>query len=86
MLPSLPVPLALRETKEIILSTTLPTPKEVFLNPSLPLLLYNSYTLDPLWRKELKANRLLVLEPSHFKAHPVSQKVFDFILKLAEKY
>ncbi len=84
VLPSLPVPPALRETKELILSTTLPTSKEVILNPSLPLLIYNSYNLDPQWRKELKANRILVLEPSHFKAHPVSQKVIDFILHLAE--
>ncbi len=84
LLPSLPVPLTLQETKELNLSTTLPIPKEVILDPLLPLVIYNSYNLDPLWRKEMTANRLLVLEPSHFQEYPVSQKVIEFVLQLAQ--
>ncbi|MEY5034537.1 MAG: hypothetical protein RL447_915, partial [Bacteroidota bacterium] len=38
---------------------------------------------DPNWDKSIDANRLLLLEPSHFRRHPVSDQVMDFILSLA---
>ena len=56
--------------------------KPLELNYDLPLLLYNSYNLDPLWHKDLKANRILLLEPSHFKKFPVSDRVLEFIISL----
>jgi deoxyribodipyrimidine photo-lyase len=40
--------------------------------------------LDPLWKKQLSANRILLLEPSHFKQYPVSQMSMDFIIGLAK--
>lgn len=45
-----------------------------------PVLIYNSYNLDPLWRKELPANRVLLLDPAHFEQYPVSERVMAFIL------
>ncbi|HEX4876704.1 MAG TPA: FAD-binding domain-containing protein [Chitinophagaceae bacterium] len=66
------------------LNTNLPQTQTPVLNNDLPLLIYNSYNLDPEWRKEIKANRILLLEPSHFRQFPVSDKVIRFILSLAE--
>ena len=65
--------------------TVLPVQQELKLDYSLPLLLYTSYTLDPLWRQDDDVNRVLVLEPSHFSKHPVSEKVMNFILALAKE-
>jgi deoxyribodipyrimidine photo-lyase len=45
--------------------------------------LYNSYNLDPKWRSEEPANRILLLEPSHFEAHPICKRSMDFVLSLA---
>ena len=59
------------------------TPKPIIQN-GLPVLVYNSYNLDPLWHSGEPANRILVLEPDHFTHYPVSQKVWHFILSLAE--
>lgn len=66
------------------LTTILPQVNSPDLDYNLPLLLYNSYNLDPLWRNEEPANRLLILEPSHFNQFPVSDKVMNFILSLAK--
>lgn len=54
------------------------------INHDLPLLLYNSYNLDPLWRPDKPANRLLLIEPSHFQKFPVSRLVLDFIVALSK--
>ncbi|MBC7796326.1 MAG: deoxyribodipyrimidine photolyase, partial [Pyrinomonadaceae bacterium] len=40
--------------------------------------------LDPFWKTGIRANRVLLLEPSHFAKYPVSPKSIDFALKLAE--
>ena len=79
----IPVPLELSEATQIEFTTELPTQQNIQLDHSLPLLIYNSHSLDPLWRKSMKANRVLVLEPSHFKKFLVSKKVMDFILELS---
>ena len=80
-----PVPEILSATVKPDLITVLPAKQKPLLDTSLPLLLYNSYQLDPLWHKEEKANRLLVLEPSHFFKYPVSEKVIGFIVDIARK-
>ena len=49
-----------------------------------PLYLYNSYNLDPNWDASVDANRLLLLEPSHFQRFPVGKAVVDFILELSK--
>lgn len=81
---NIPVPDILADTCSLELKTKLPETKLPVLDTRKPTLIYNSYNLDPLWRKEDNANRILLLEPSHFKSYPVSEKVMDFILGLAE--
>ncbi|MEO5942639.1 MAG: FAD-binding domain-containing protein [Ferruginibacter sp.] len=81
---SMPVPQALVATVEPSLQTTLPSIKIPVLDPNKPTLIYNSYNLDPLWRKDEDVNRILLLEPSHFKKYPVSEKVLQFITDLSK--
>ena len=65
------------------LTTPLPKTNVPELEANLPTLLYNFYNLDPNWRSDLDANRVLLLEPSVFEKYPVSQKSIDFCLALA---
>jgi deoxyribodipyrimidine photo-lyase len=83
-LPELTIPEVLTNTTLLQLSTLLPEKKVPEMDTSLPLLIYNSYNLDPQWRQSVKANRILLLEPSHFKQYPVSEKVMNFILDLTK--
>ena len=39
--------------------------------------------MDPNWKKDESANRILLLEPSHFREYPVSAKSIDFMLNLS---
>ncbi|SDY65441.1 FAD-binding domain-containing protein [Hymenobacter psychrophilus] len=82
-LPDLPVPPPLRATTAPDFTTLLPVTPAPVINPALPLLLYNSYHLDPQWRADEPANRVLLLEPSHFRRFPVSEAVLSFIQQLA---
>lgn len=77
------IPDILTETIAGVPETPLPPASTVKLDQKLPLFLYNSYQLDPLWHGTEEGNRVLVLEPSHFKTFPVSDKVMDFIIRLA---
>ncbi|MBL7857012.1 MAG: deoxyribodipyrimidine photolyase [Cyclobacteriaceae bacterium] len=83
-LPYLNVPEQLKDTSTPHLATTLPSQHTPLLDYSKPLFLYTTYNLDPRWREEEDANRLLLLEPSHFYKFPVSGRVMNFILKLTE--
>lgn len=47
-------------------------------------LIYNYYNLDPSWHKEDQFQRILLLEPSKFKKHPVSSKCMNFALGLSQ--
>jgi deoxyribodipyrimidine photo-lyase len=78
-----PIPENLQETSDPVYYTQMPAFEAFEPDPSLPLFLYHSYHLDPKWRETENANRVLVLEPSHFYRFPVSEKVMDFILRLA---
>ena len=82
-IPLMEIPDILTNTSSLQLTTTLPGKTKPTFDHNLPLVLYNSYNLDPLWRNDIAANRLLVLEPSHFKQYPVSEKVIRFIIELA---
>jgi deoxyribodipyrimidine photo-lyase len=77
------IPQALVQTEEQHLTTKLPSGTSVSIDPAKPTLIYNSYNLDPAWRKDEDVNRILLLEPSHFENYPVSEKVIKFILFLA---
>ncbi|MCL5246813.1 deoxyribodipyrimidine photolyase [Cellulophaga sp. 20_2_10] len=81
---SLEIPDVVKETKDVILITPLPSQAKINLEKGIPICIYNFYNLDPIWRKEEVVNRVLLLEPSHFAKYPVSKKSIDFMLKLAE--
>ena len=82
--PDMPVPEVLQETRLLELETTLPISRPLELNPNQPTYLYNYYNLDPQWDKSVQANRVLLLEPEHFKAYPIAQNCMDFMLGLTE--
>lgn len=82
--PELEIPEVLRETETPMLQTNLPKNEVIEIDNSLPTLIYNFYNLDPFWKSDIKANRLLLLEPSHFEKYPVSDKTIEFVLKLSE--
>lgn len=78
------IPLSLQASDTITLTTALPVTKLPIIDTSLPTLIYNSYQLDPEWRKAENVNRVLLLEPSHFKQFPVSDHVLEFIIGLSK--
>jgi len=78
------IPEVLLETEVPEFKTPLPEKTEITVDSKLPTLLYNFYNLDPEWKKDLLANRILLLEPSVFKAYPISKKSIDFMLGLSE--
>ncbi len=80
----MPIPNVLQATTDFIVTTNLPAQLPITLDYNLPLLIYNSYNIDPNWRKDDTANRILLLEPSHFSKYPVSDKVINFIIQLAK--
>ncbi len=83
-LPEMPIPEILQTVESPVLTTELPKKEPVEFDNSLPTLIYNFYNLDPFWKNEINANRILLLEPSHFEKYPVSSKTIEFVLKLAE--
>ena len=78
------VPEILSEYEELKFDLNLPSHKSVNLDPELPILIYNFYNLDPKWRKNQEANRILLLEPSLFRNYPVSKLTIDFIIDLSK--
>ena len=77
-------PKELLPTEIFHLTTKLPEPDELVLSEQLPNFIYNAYNLDPLWQKDIEANRILLLEPSHFDAYPMAKKSIDFIISLSK--
>ena len=83
-LPNIDLPGELEDVVDYTPTTILPPTDFPSLDCSKPLIIYNSYNLNPKWRNDLDANRVLLLEPSHFNDFPVSENVIGFILKLSE--
>ena len=81
---SMEVPAELKETVNLKLSTVLPAEHSIDLVPGKPTIIYNFYNLDPFWKNDIKANRVLLLEPSHFSSYPVSEKSINFLLDLSK--
>ncbi|MEM9649051.1 MAG: FAD-binding domain-containing protein [Bacteroidota bacterium] len=81
---SLDVPKVLEPVTTLDLTTKLPESDSLFVDSKLPTLIYNFYNLDPNWKTNVLANRILLLEPSHFHQYPVSQKTIDFVLALSK--
>jgi deoxyribodipyrimidine photo-lyase len=82
---TLEIPEILKDTPPIALKTPLPNQGVILIDETLPTCIYNFYNLDPLWKKDMSANRILLLEPSHFENYPVSQKTIDFIINISEE-
>jgi len=75
---------SIKKTTCLALITELPKAETPKIEISKPTLIYNSYNLDPNWRKDEDVNRILLLEPSHFKKFPIGSKVMEFILNLSK--
>jgi deoxyribodipyrimidine photo-lyase len=83
-LVSMSIPLALEKNEELALDIYLPQTDFPIIDITKPTLIYNSYNIDPNWRKEENVNRLLLLEPSHFSNYPVSKNVINFLISLSK--
>jgi deoxyribodipyrimidine photo-lyase len=84
-LPKINVPFHLAKSRNPNFETKLPpTDKDFTIKPDLPILIYNWYNLDFDWHTELKANRVLLLEPEVFKRYPISEKGVNFMLALSK--
>ena len=82
-LPLMERPSELTCATKFNLKTKLPKTAYPVIDEQLPTLIYNAYNLDPMWYQNIKANRILLLEPSHYQKYPVSEKVIDFITSLS---
>lgn len=83
-LTDMKVPEVLVPQIQFTAETILPQKKMPVLQDGLPIFIYNSYNLDPAWHNREEGNRVLLLEPSHFKKYPVSDKVVAFIIALSK--
>ena len=72
------------ELSEFKGETVLPKTELPELDTEKPLYIYNGYNLDPNWDREVDANRLLLLEPSHFRRFPIGTHVLQFIIDLSK--
>jgi deoxyribodipyrimidine photo-lyase len=81
--PTVPDPLI--EVMQPSLTTNLPQRVEITFDNNLPTYIYNYYNLDPNWDSAVKANRIVLLEPDHFKRYPVGDKALNFALQLAKE-
>ncbi len=83
-LPLISIPDVLKGRTKLQLKTILPETVLPEIDIYKPTIIYNSYNLDPNWRKSDKANRILLLEPSHFSKYPVSENVIAFLTGLSK--
>ncbi|PZX53382.1 deoxyribodipyrimidine photo-lyase [Algoriphagus ratkowskyi] len=80
----LEIPAQLKSTVNFDLETVLPIGKKPQLDKERITLIYTYYNIDPYWHAGEEVQRVLLLEPSFFVTHPVSQKCIDFTLELAK--
>jgi deoxyribodipyrimidine photo-lyase len=83
-LAALEIPSHWQHTVGYNFTTSLPSTDLPVLDSSLPLLIYNYYNLSSTWRKDVDANRVLLLEPSIFQQYPVDEKCISFVLALSK--
>jgi deoxyribodipyrimidine photo-lyase len=83
ILETMEPPAHLMDTQSLPLSTELPASSGVSIRKDIPTFIYNYYNLDPFWHRDEPGNRILLLEPGHFKKYPVSKKCIDFMLALS---
>jgi deoxyribodipyrimidine photo-lyase len=81
----MPIPDVLKpSTDSIDFEVQLPATQSLQIDTALPTYIYNFYNLDPLWDAAINANRILLLEPSHFLEFPVKPSTISFVLALAK--
>jgi deoxyribodipyrimidine photo-lyase len=83
VLERMSTPAALAASAPFETVTPLPQTPAPVIKPSLPILVYTAYNLDPQWHPDEDANRILLLDPEHFRQFPMSEKSISFILALA---
>lgn len=74
------VPPVLQDQTTLDMKTSLPQGDGPLKELNFPVALYNMYNLDPKWHQEEKLHRVLILEPSHLDAFPVSDKVLTWVM------
>jgi len=81
---TLPIPKELLDLTSTDLKLSLSPTDSSMLDKDRTTLIYNYYNLDPNWSKEEDVQRILLLEPSVFEKHPISEKCIDFTIKLSQ--
>jgi deoxyribodipyrimidine photo-lyase len=82
---TLPVIANLAATRPPQMAIQLPASSDLKIASSLPTLIYNYYNLDPYWKNDVAANRVLLLEPTVFDKYPVVEKCLAFALRVARE-
>ena len=67
-----------------VLTTEFPDLEKISIDNSKPICIYNYYNLDPVWRTEINANRILLIEPSIFNKYAIGKKAMKFMLALSK--
>jgi deoxyribodipyrimidine photo-lyase len=80
---NLAIPEILKKTVIPELETMLPKSNLQMIKNDQVTYLYNFYNLDPGWHRNDTGNRILLLEPSHFRHYPVSSRSVEFMLNLS---
>ncbi|MDC6468227.1 FAD-binding domain-containing protein, partial [Flavobacteriaceae bacterium] len=81
---TLKIPEVLLEMDSCLLKTPMPEKESIKIDEKKPTYIYNFYNLDPLWDQEICANRILLLEPSHFNQYPISLNSMNFMLEFSK--
>ena len=79
------IPQNLKEKSIIKFKTPLPEQKAINFNNQVPTLIYNFYNIDPSWKRNIDANRILLIEPSVFSRYPIAQNSIDFMIALSQE-
>ena len=79
------IPLEIKDETDFSFDIELPNKEPINIDNELPTFIYTAYNLDSNWKKDEKANRILLLEPSHYEKYPVSKKVMDFYILLSKE-
>ncbi len=77
-------PAEFSEISKEIRETNFPVSDQLILNDNKDICVYNYYNLDPVWRNDIDAHRILLIEPSIFKKYPISNNSMNFMLALSK--
>ncbi len=84
MFDKIEIPNILSQTIPLKVNSLLPVLKNPPIIENEVTLIYNYYNLDPSWHKDESFQRILLLEPSIFKKHPISTKCINFAIELSQ--